>query len=66
MFDDPFEREIRKAEEVLKDYELEELLDENELTPAEAFYWLVHFGICKFPETLPTTVDAEFGEGDDE
>lgn len=49
MFGDDSERFIEKFEELLEDLSLEEFLEEEDLTPAEALYNLFLAGYVKNP-----------------
>lgn len=66
MFRDHFEYEIEKAEEVLNDYTLEQILEDNDKTEAEVLAYLTFYGFLDYPETLPTTIHNELEQGEDE
>lgn len=65
MFRDPFDRELDRITEVLKDYEFSEILEENDLTEEEVLTILILDGYIKLPETLPTTL-AQYEDGDED
>ncbi len=67
MFHDLSSRVIREIEEILEDYDFEQILEDNDVTPAEAIFYLYHGGYIVLPETNPITIDPDFSdEGDDE
>lgn len=49
---------IREIEEILNEYEFTEILYDNDITEAEAMYYLYRNGIIKLPETKPLTAGS--------
>lgn len=66
MFHDDSSKMIRKIEEILKDHDFEEVLEDNDVTVAEAIYYLYTSGYLDLPEVNPITVDLEYTEGNEE
>lgn len=52
-------------EEILKDYSLQDILEENDMGDADALLILWEEGYIVLPETLPITINR-FSEGDSE
>ena len=49
---------IAEMEEILEEYELKDILDENDITEAEALYYLYRGGLLELPETKPLTAGS--------
>lgn len=64
--DEIYDAQVEKSEEVLEDYTLEEIFEDNDKTEAEVLAYLTLYGFLDFPETLPTTIHNELEQGDDE
>jgi hypothetical protein len=56
MFKDQHDNLIEEMEEILQDYSLQEILEDNDLTEAEALYHLWRTGYIVLPETISTTI----------
>lgn len=55
----------KMIEEILKDYSLQDILEENDMSDADALLILWEEGYIVLPETLPVTINR-FSEGDSE
>lgn len=62
MFNDDSVVVKARITEVLKDYELEDILDENDISVEEALYYLFIGGWIALPETQPITIELEHGD----